>query len=79
MMTADRWLTLNESAGYSRLSRNKLYRMVQDGDVPASRIASQWRSDSREVDKWMKSQRAGGAASQGNKNGNDGQIKEESF
>jgi len=79
MMTSDRWLTLNESAGYSKLSRNKLYRMVQDGDAPASRIASQWRSDSRELDKWMKSQREGGAASQGHKNGNDGQIKEESF
>ncbi len=79
MMTSDRWLTLNESAGYSKLSRSKLYRMVQDGDVPASRIASQWRSDSREVDKWMKSQREGGSASQGNKNGNDGQINEESF
>ncbi len=79
MMTTDRWFTLNDSAGYSKLSRNKLHRMVQDGDVPASRIASQWRFDSREVDKWMKSQRVGDAASQGNKNGNDGPIKEESF
>lgn len=79
MMTGDRWLTLVELAGYSKLSHSKLCRMLQNGDIPASRIASPWRFDAREIEIWMKSQGVGGTASQGNKNGNDGQMKQESF
>ena len=78
-MTGDSWLTLAELAGYSKLSHSKLCRMAQNGDVPASRIASPWRVDSREIEIWMKSQGVGGTASQGNKNGNGGQMKQESF
>ncbi len=59
MMTTDRWLTLDELAGYLKLSRSKLYRMAQEGEVPASTFASQWRFDCHEIDKWMKSQRPG--------------------
>ncbi|NOZ52011.1 MAG: helix-turn-helix domain-containing protein [Gammaproteobacteria bacterium] len=57
MMRTDRWLTVDELAGYLKLSRSKLYRMAQDGDVPASKVASQWRFDRDEIDQWMKSQR----------------------
>ncbi len=66
MMGIDRWLTLDELAGYLKLSRSKLYRMAQDGEVPASKVASQWRFDRHEIDKWMKSQRPGAADSPGN-------------
>ena len=66
MMGTDRWLTLDELAGYLKLSRSKLYRMAQDGEVPASKVASQWRFDRHEIDKWMKSQRPGVADNPGN-------------
>jgi len=66
MMGIDRWLTLDELAGYLKLSRSKLYRMAQDGEVPASKVASQWRFDRQEIDNWMKSQRPGAADSSGN-------------
>ena len=79
MMTGDSWLTLGELAGYSKLSHSKLCRMVQNGDIPASRIASPWRFDARYIEIWMKSQRVGGAVYQANKDGNDGQMKQESF
>ncbi len=59
MMGTDRWLTLDELAGYLKLSRSKLYRMAQDREVPASKVASQWRFDRHEIDEWMKNQRPG--------------------
>lgn len=59
MMVTDRWLTLDELTKYLKLSHSKLYRMAQDGELPASKIASQWRFDQQEIDMWMKSQRPG--------------------
>jgi len=56
-MGTDRWLTLDELAEYLKLSNSKLYRMAQDGSIPASKVASQWRFDRLEIDEWMKSQR----------------------
>jgi len=56
-MGIDRWLTLDELAAYLKLSRSKLYRMAQDGEMPASKVASQWRFDRHEIDEWMKNQR----------------------
>lgn len=58
-MVTDRWLTLDELAKYLKLSHSKLYRMAQDGELPASKVASQWRFDQHEIDMWMKSQRPG--------------------
>jgi len=56
-MGTDRWLTLDELSEYLKLSHSKLYQMAQNGEIPASKIASQWRFDRHEVDEWMKSQR----------------------
>ncbi len=58
-MGSDKWITLEELAGYLKLSTSKLYRMAQDGDIPASKIASQWRFDRDEIDEWAKNQRPG--------------------
>ncbi|VAW95904.1 hypothetical protein MNBD_GAMMA22-1898 [hydrothermal vent metagenome] len=57
MIRTDRWLTLDELAEYLKLSRSKLYRMTQDSEIPASKVASQWRFDRHEIDEWMKKQR----------------------
>jgi excisionase family DNA binding protein len=65
MMTTDRWLTLDELAGYLKLSRSKLYRMAQEGGLPASKIGSQWRFDRLEIDGWMKSRGPGADDSSG--------------
>jgi len=67
-MGNDRWLTLDELVGYLKLSRSKLYRMAQTGEVPASKVASQWRFDRYEIDTWMKSQRQSYDESPDNKN-----------
>jgi len=56
-MEADKWLTLEQLAGYLKLSRSKLYKMVRDNNIPASKVASQWRFDRHEIDEWMKTKR----------------------
>ena len=57
VMEADKWLTLEELASYLKLSRSKLYNMVKNNHIPASKVASQWRFDRHEIDEWMKSKR----------------------
>lgn len=59
MMPMDRWLTLAQLSDYLKFSHSKLYRMAQDGDIPASKVASQWRFNREEIDEWMKNQRPG--------------------
>ena len=72
-METDKWLTLDELVEYLKLSRTKLYRMAQEGEIPASKIGAQWRFNRNEIDDWVTSQRPGGATSRGSKNGNDGE------
>jgi excisionase family DNA binding protein len=53
-MSDDKWLTIDELAYYLKMGRTKLYRMAQEGDIPAYKIGSQWRFDREEIDQWMK-------------------------
>lgn len=56
-MTTDKWLTLDELTEYLKLSKSHLYRMTQNGDIPASKIGRQWRFNRDEIDDWMKSKK----------------------
>jgi|GEM_PF-2374911 len=53
----DRWLTVKELMAYLKLGKSKVYKLLQEGAIPASRIGKSWRIDRQEVDAWMKSQR----------------------
>jgi len=53
----DRWLTVKELMAYLKLGKSKVYKLLQEGAIPASRIGKSWRIDRHEVDAWMKSQR----------------------
>lgn len=59
MDTNDKWLTIDELAEYIKMSRTKLYGMVQRGEIPASKIGTQWRFDRQEIDLWMKAHATG--------------------
>ena len=50
------YLTLDELTAYIKISRAKLYRLSQDGKIPASKIGRQWRFNQDEIDRWMKNQ-----------------------
>jgi excisionase family DNA binding protein len=54
---ADKWLTLDELAGHTKLGRTKLYRMAKEGIIPASKVGVQWRFDREKIDRWMGCQR----------------------
>ena len=54
----NKWLTIDELAAYIKMGRTKLYTMAQKGEIPGSKIGSQWRFDREEVDTWIKSGRA---------------------
>jgi excisionase family DNA binding protein len=56
-MDQDKWLTIDELADYLKMGRTKLYRMAQEGNIPASKVGNQWRFDREEIDEWMKRQR----------------------
>jgi len=57
-VTNDKWLTIDELVAYLKMGKTKLYTMAQKGEIPGSKIGSQWRFDREEIDEWIKSGRA---------------------
>ncbi len=53
MEPQDKWLTIEELSGYLKISRSKLYQMAQKGELPGSKIGTQWRFDRDRIDAWM--------------------------
>ena len=49
----NRWMTLQEVAEYLQLSRDQIYRLAQNGRIPASKVGSRWRFRRERVDEWM--------------------------
>ncbi|MBN1817264.1 MAG: helix-turn-helix domain-containing protein [Sedimentisphaerales bacterium] len=52
-MDRTKWLTIEELAEYLKMGRTKLYRMAQEGEIPASKVGNQWRFDRDRVDAWI--------------------------
>jgi excisionase family DNA binding protein len=73
VVETDKWITLEELAEYLKFSRTKLYRLAQEGEIPASKVGSQWRFNRQEIDAWVTNQRPGDISSQRNGDGNDGE------
>lgn len=53
----DKWLTIEDLSSYLKMSRTKLYQIAQKGELPGSKIGTQWRFDREEIDDWVKSKR----------------------
>jgi excisionase family DNA binding protein len=53
MNPQDKWLTIGDLSGYLKMSRSKLYQMAQKGEMPGSKIGTQWRFDRDRIDAWM--------------------------
>ena len=54
----EKWLTIDDLVIYLKMGKTKLYTMAQRGEIPGSKIGSQWRFDREEIDSWIKSGRA---------------------
>ena len=48
------WMTLEEVARYLRLSTHAVYKLAQQGKIPACKLSSQWRFDPEELDRWIR-------------------------
>jgi PTS system nitrogen regulatory IIA component len=59
----DKWMTIEQLAAYLKVSRTKLYGLAQGGDIPASKLGTQWRFDREEIDQWMKAHATGNVES----------------
>ena len=58
----DRWLSVDESAGYLGLARNTVYMWLASEPMPGHKVGRYWKFKRDEVDAWV---RDGGAASGG--------------
>ena len=50
-------MTLEEVAGYLRLNKHTVYRLVKSGKLPASKVGTQWRFAAEEVRAWLEANR----------------------
>jgi len=46
-------LTLEEIAGYLRVNEKTVYRLVNEGSIPATKIGHQWRFKKTAIDEWL--------------------------
>jgi len=56
----DRWMTVHEIADYLHVSHDMIYRLAQNGRIPASKIGGRWRFKRDLIDHWMASQGTSG-------------------
>ena len=52
-----RRLTLKELARYLKISKSTIYKMVDQGKIPALKIANQWRFKKGDINSWLEIQR----------------------
>lgn len=56
-MDQTKWLTMDELFEYPKMGQTKLYRMAQNGEIPASGVRNQWRFGCEEIHELMKSRK----------------------
>jgi excisionase family DNA binding protein len=56
------FLTTEEVLEYLQVNLRTVYRLIKAGKIPAVRVGRQWRFRKRDIDAWLDSQRAQGAA-----------------
>jgi excisionase family DNA binding protein len=47
------WMTIEEAAEHLKVSKETIYKMVQKGKIPASKIGNQWRFHKETIDQWL--------------------------
>ena len=59
----DRWMTVKDLAEYLQLSTDQIYRLAQQGKIPASRVGTRWRFKKERIDDWMEKRETSGPKS----------------
>jgi excisionase family DNA binding protein len=47
-------MTIVEVAEYLRISRSSLYKLAQEGKIPARKVGRHWRFHRQAIDDWLK-------------------------
>lgn len=50
----DRWLSVDEICKYLGISRDTIYKWIEERGLPAYRLGRQWKFKTREVDEWVR-------------------------
>ena len=50
-------LTIKEVAKYLKVTERTLYRLVQDGQIPAFKVGASWRFKRTDIDTWIEAQK----------------------
>ena len=50
------YLTLREVAELLKLSEKTIYRLVQQGDIPAFKVGGSWRFRASDIEEWIEGQ-----------------------
>lgn len=53
-------MTVKDLAQYLKLSDMMIYKLAQNGDIPAAKIGSAWRFSQEEIDSWLIKKGVGG-------------------
>lgn len=48
-------LTIEELAGYLKIPKSTLYKLVREGAVPCQKVGKHWRFHKHAIDEWLKS------------------------
>ena len=51
---SDTVLTIAELSKYLKISRSTLYKLAQEGKLPAQKVGRHWRFHREAVDEWLK-------------------------
>lgn len=54
-ITEDRWLSVEEIAGYLGVKRDTVYKWIDRKNMPAQKLGSLWKFKRSEVDDWVRS------------------------
>jgi len=46
-------MTVEEAAGYLRVGKKTIYRLLKQGKIPATRVGQQWRFNKASIDEWL--------------------------
>lgn len=64
-----KWLKLKEAAEHLKMGRSTIYRLSNEGGVPAHKAGREWRFDAAELDDLLKSDRLANPAEAPNSEG----------
>jgi excisionase family DNA binding protein len=59
-ITSDRWLSVDEIAGYLGIKRDTVYKWIERKNMPAHKLGSLWKFKKEEVDDWVRDGKAAG-------------------